>query len=124
MTNDMRVRRDGSAASNCTLTLAAQTSDRGDLLTDGIVNELDPLEPPPILIAEVALVPRRETRTGAAFPALPRGLNLSLTGESKNDGAWQRLLVLVHLENPSAGSAEDIGLRRATSSHSTEHTRG
>ena len=32
----------------------------------------------------------------AAFPALPRGLDLSLAGDSKNDGDRRRLSVFVH----------------------------
>ena len=44
----------------------------------------------------------------AAFLALPRGLDLYLVGDSKNDGAPRRTTVLVRREDPSAGSAEDI----------------
>ena len=40
----------------------------------------------------------------AAFPDLPRSIGLSLTGDSENDRAGQRLAVLVHQRDPSAGS--------------------
>ena len=60
----------------------------------------------------------------AASPVLPHGLDLSLAGDSENDGARRRLTVLVHQGDPSAGSAEDIGLRRVTSTCSVERSRG
>ena len=37
-----------------------------------------------------------EGDAAAAFPALPRGLDLSLAGDSKNDGDRRRLSVFVH----------------------------
>ena len=65
-----------------------------------------------------------EGDTAAAVLALPSGLDLSLAGESENDRDRQRLTVLVHREDPSAGYAEDSGLHCATSTCSAERLRG
>ena len=103
------MRRGGSAALSSAMT--ARTADGGDLPTESVEVGLDPS---PILIAEDALVTRRRTRTGgpgqgaegdaaAAFPALPRGLDLSLAGESVNDGARRRPIVLVQWGDPIRG---------------------
>ena len=54
-----------------------------------------------------------------AYPALSRGFGQGLG----NHGARQRLTMLVHWEDPSAESAEDIGLRHATT-RSTKRSRG
>ena len=49
----------------------------------------------------------------ATFLVLPRGLDLSLAGNLKNQGAQQRLIVLF----------QDMGSRRATSTYSTKRLR-